>query len=286
MNTDSKTNGVHGGEDRHHRYHDAELSKKARANAVLFVITVICAVSYLVWAFLHVDYQSWYVGIPYLLAEVICFGSLLLWSGMMMHRREHPPSGLPLQEAPPPVDVIVTCCGEPYRVIEKTLRAAASMDYPDFKVTVADDRTDPDVAKLCGELGFHHLCRPEHENRKAGNLNFAYQHTSRPFLLVLDADQIPHHTILKVLMGYFTVPKIGFVTTYQAFDVPHGDPWGNRDRVFYGAMQPAKNDSNAAISCGTGVVYRRAALDVVGGFSTWNLVEDLYTSLLMHAAGW
>jgi len=286
MNTDSKTDGVHGQDGRHHRYHDTELSHKAHVNVVIFVVTAICAIAYLVWAFIHVDYEAWFVVVPYLVAEVICFGSLLIWSGMMMHRREHPPGGLPLKEPPPPVDVVVTCCGEPLRVIEKTLRAAAKIDYPDFKVTVADDKADPEVGQLCEELGFTHLCRPEHEDRKAGNLNYAFTHTTRPFMLVLDSDQIPHHTILHVLIGYFSVPKIGFVTTYQGFDVPHGDPWGNRDRVFYGAMQPAKNDSNSAISCGTGVVYRRAALEEVGGFSTWNLVEDLYTSLLMHAAGW
>lgn len=286
MNTDSKSTTVHAHEDHSHRYHDKPLRHKALLNSIAFAITTLTAIAYLAWAFIRIDYTTWYIGIPYLFAEILCFGSLLLWSGMMLHRREHPPQGMPLPEPPPVVDVIVTCCGEPFRVIEKTLRAVAKIDYSDYKVTVADDHADPDVAKLCGELGFTHLCRPEHENRKAGNLNYAYRYTHNPFLLVLDSDQIPHHSILKVLIGYFKVPTIGFVTTYQAFDVPKGDPWGNRDRVFYGAMQPARNDANSAISCGSGVVYRREALNLIGGFSTWNLVEDLYSSLLMHAAGW
>jgi Cellulose synthase len=34
------------------------------------------------------------------------------------------------------------------------------------------------------------------------------------------------------------------------------------------------------------VLYRRQALEEVGGFSTWNLVEDLYTSMLLHQRGW
>jgi cellulose synthase (UDP-forming) len=271
---------------RNHRYRDRELTSKARRNFVFFVFTVISAVIYLGWAFYHANYTFWYAVIPYLIAELICFGSLLLWSEMMMRRREHAPSGLPLPAPPDPVDVIITCCGEPLRVLEPTLRAAAKIDYPDYQVTVADDRDDPAVKALCGELGFTYLTRPTHENRKAGNLNYAYTRTSAPFLLVLDADQIPHDTILDVLMGYFTVPKIGFVTTYQAFDVPPGDPWSNRDRVFYGAMQTSRNATNSAISCGSGVVYRRAALEQIGGFATWNLVEDVYSSLLMHAKGW
>jgi len=286
MNTDSKPSKHEADHDHAHRYHDDVLRRKSRLNTVAFVITALTAVVYLVWAFRNVDYGIWYVAGPYLFAELICFGCLLLWSGMMIHRRDHPPGGLPLQENPPPVDIIVTCCGEPMRVVEKTLRAVAAIEYPDVKVTVADDRADPEVGELCEKLGFIHLCRPDHENRKAGNLNHALKNTTRPFLLVLDSDQIPHRSILKILMGYFTLPQIGFVTTYQSFDVPKKDPWGNRDRVFYGAMQPARNDANSAISCGTGVIYRRAALDEIGGFSTWNLVEDLYSSLLMHAAGW
>jgi len=286
MNTDSKPAADQVQEDRLDHYHDKELRHKARINTVAFVITLVLAIAYLVWAFLSVDYNTWYVGVPFLIAEVMCFVSLLLWGGMMIHRREHPPKGLPLEDPPPPVDVIVTCCGEPFRVLEKTLRAVAEIDYPDFKVTVADERADPEVGALCQELRFTHLCRPEHEDRKAGNLNYALSHTGNPFLLVLDSDQVPHHNILKVLMGYFSVPDIGFVSTYQGFDVPHGDPWGNRDRVFYGSMQPAKDYSSSAISCGSGVIYRRAALDEISGFSNWNLVEDLYSSMLIHARGW
>lgn len=258
MNTDSKPSKHEEDHDHAHRYHDDVLRRKSRLNTVAFVITALTAVVYLVWAFRNINYGIWYVAGPYLLAELICFGCLLLWSGMMIHRRDHPPGGLPLQESPPPVDIIVTCCGEPMRVVEKTLRAVAAIEYPDVKVTVADDRADPEVGELCEKLGFIHLCRPDHENRKAGNLNHALKNTTRPFLLVLDSDQIPHRSILKVLMGYFTLPQIGFVTTYQSFDVPKKDPWGNRDRVFYGAMQPARNDANSAISCGTGVIYRRA----------------------------
>jgi cellulose synthase (UDP-forming) len=34
------------------------------------------------------------------------------------------------------------------------------------------------------------------------------------------------------------------------------------------------------------VLYRRAALDDIGGFAIWNLVEDLTTSYHLHARGW
>ncbi len=287
MNSDSETLPVSAPQaTRKRRYHDKILTQHAQRNIFAFLFVVAFALAYLAWVVLHIDYDYWYIAFPYLFAELISFISMLLWGEMMLRRREHAPEGLALQTPPLQVDVIVTCCGEPSAIVEKTLRAAAAIDYPDFSVTVTDDRQSPDVKRLCSELGLKYLGRPTHEHRKAGNLNFALSHTSSPFLLILDADQIPHRNILNILMGYFAVPTIGFVTTYQAFHVPEGDPWSNRDRVFYGAMQTSRNASNSAISCGSGVVYRRQALKQIGGFSTWNLVEDLYSSLLMHAVGW
>ena len=54
----------------------------------------------------------------------------------------------------------------------------------------------------------------------------------------------------------------------------------------YDVIQRSKDADNAAFSCGSGVVYRRAALESIGGFSTWNLVEDVHTSMRLHAQGW
>lgn len=271
---------------RSERYHDAPLRRSARLNKTLFAVNIIVGLAFLVWAVLHLNYTVWYASLPYLLAEFIAFGSMLLWGHMMLERREHSPRGLPLEGHTPPVDIIVTCCGEPLGTIERTLREAARLDYPDYKVTVADDGADPEVADICRELGFDYLSRPVRENRKAGNLNYALKHTERPFVLTLDADQAPNRAILKRLMGYFHVPNIGYVTTYQRFEVPEGDPWANSDKVFHGSMQTARNAINAAISCGSGVIYRRAAIESIGGFSTWNLVEDLTSSMLMHAKQW
>jgi cellulose synthase (UDP-forming) len=51
-------------------------------------------------------------------------------------------------------------------------------------------------------------------------------------------------------------------------------------------MQSGKDNDNAAISCGNGAIYRREALLEISGFSEWNLVEDLHTSMRLHDKGW
>jgi cellulose synthase (UDP-forming) len=78
---------------------------------------------------------------------------------------------------------------------------------------------------------------------------------------------------------------VGFVQTPKECLVPVGDPFGNRDRIFYDSIQVGRDGDNAAFACGSGVIWNIAALDVVGGFNTWNVVEDMTTSYEIHNAG-
>ena len=84
---------------------------------------------------------------------------------------------------------------------------------------------------------------------------------------------------------WFDDPGVGFVSAAQRFDAGR-DVLNNRERFFFDWIQPAKDAAGCAISCGSGVAYRRARLDDIGGFSEWNVVEDLHTSYRLHAAGW
>jgi len=268
------------------RYKDPELRRASRRNVVLFVLALTAAVVYLGWLVTAIDWGHPWVGGAFLLAEVICAVSVFLWGEMLTRKRLHPPEGLPWQGVPPRVDVLVAVCGEPEEVVGPTLAAVAKIDYPHFRVTVLDDGRSAAVRDLAAAYGFAYTARERRHSAKSGNLNHGLAVTSAPFVMTLDADQVPQPEIIARLIGFFQLPRIGFVSSRQAFAVPPGDPWGNRDAVFYDAMQIGKNEANASISCGSGVIYRRSALEEIGGFPTWSVVEDLYASLLLEQRGW
>jgi cellulose synthase (UDP-forming) len=48
----------------------------------------------------------------------------------------------------------------------------------------------------------------------------------------------------------------------------------------------AKNSANAVFPCGSGLVWRREALEDIEGFPTWNLVEDLQSGVEALRRGW
>lgn len=273
-------------EGRARRYHDAALTRAGNRNLLLLVAALGSGLVYLSWLATVIDWTHPWSSGAFIVAEIICAVSVLLWGAMLMTRREHPSEGLPWPGDPPPVDVIIAVCQEPMQVLRPTVEAVAKIDYPHFRVTILDDGGSSEVEELAQSYGFTYATRPRRLFAKSGNLNHGLAITSAPFVMTLDADQVPRPEILSRLIGFFQVPQIGFVASRQEFDVPAGDPWGNRDTVFYDAMQPGKNDANAAISCGSGVMYRRQALEDVGGFPTWSMVEDLYVSMLLEQRGW
>ena len=51
-------------------------------------------------------------------------------------------------------------------------------------------------------------------------------------------------------------------------------------------MEPLKQTLGVAWCTGSGYVMRRQALEDIGGFPTYSLAEDVFTSSLMLGAGW
>ena len=191
----------------------------------------------------------------------------------------------------PEVAVVIPTYGEPIHVLELVIRAAAALDYPRglLRVYVSDDGHRDEVAQLARRCGVLYLQGPR-KDAKAGNLNSAIAAISRlqpacDFVLTQDADEVIDPQFLHKVVGYFANTRVAFVQTPKECVVPDSDPFGNRDRVFYDSIQVGRNGDNAAFACGSGVLWRISAVEQVGGFNTWNLVEDMTTSYELHNAG-
>lgn len=198
----------------------------------------------------------------------------------------------PLPEKLPDVAVVVPTYGEPLDVLEKTVLSLKRLEYPaeHLSVVISDDGQRPEVRALAQQHGVHYSIGPR-KDAKAGNLNAALRFLDQYFpqgtlLLTQDADEIAHHSFLAKTVGYFDDPSIAFVQTPKEAIAPKNDPFGTRDRLFYDVLQVGRNGYGAAFACGSGVLWRISALKAIGGFATWNLVEDLTTSYTLHSAGY
>jgi cellulose synthase (UDP-forming) len=195
-----------------------------------------------------------------------------------------------------PVDIFITVCGEPVSVVEKTLKAAVSMHYPNFKVYILNDgfvakkdnwKEIDDLAKRYGAIP---ITRTKPGGAKAGNVNNALSKTESPFIAVFDADHIPEKNFLARTMGYFNDEKMALVQTPQYYENKEDNylteaAWEQQE-LFFGPICNGKNASNATFWCGTNAVIRREALEEIGGVPENNIAEDFLASLFMHEKGW
>jgi cellulose synthase (UDP-forming) len=267
------------------RYREKEDRLRRITGQILTLITMVLGTVYLYWHLFHINWSIWYYSCPFFVGEftgliLFCFFSFNAW-----FLRYHAPEGIAFERSFS-VDVFIPVAGEPIELVRKTVEAALQIDFQDKKIYILDDKNNAECRQLADDFGCGYFAREEHENAKAGNLNYALQRTDGDLILALDADQVPHPQIINRLIGYFKIPRVGFVQSKQRFKVPIGDPFGNSDHIFYNIMQSGKDNDNSAFSCGSGVIYQRKALEDIGGFSTWNLVEDVHTSMLLHERGW
>ena len=278
------------GRVRYQRFGDIEDRRRRLRAQMLALATVVSGVTYLSWLWSALNWAHPIIAGAFVGAEVGCF-LLFVFAAAGAWRLRFKPEEATLVAEPKSVDVLITTCGEPLHVVERTIRAAKEIAWRGpLTVYVLDDKGSPEVQELARRYGTTYRCRATSGyptgDTKAGNLNFGLAISSSEYVLVLDADQVCTPAIVERLAPYLTIPKVAFVQSKQSFLVPKTDPFYCQDLVFYNSLQLAFDAGDMTLSCGSGVLYRREALNDIGGFVTWNLVEDLTTSYELHAKGW
>jgi cellulose synthase (UDP-forming) len=191
---------------------------------------------------------------------------------------------------PPEVDVLIPVYDEPVEVVEPTLAAANALRGADVTVWLLDDGARPEMAVLAGRYGAEYLRRRERTGAKAGNLNHALERSDAPFVVVLDCDHVPHADFLERTLGHIEEPDVAFVQTPQYYANAAGSPVctaaAAQQNLFFGPIARGKDGLGAMMCCGTNVLFRRAALDEVGGFPEASLTEDFLLSIRLQERGW
>jgi len=186
------------------------------------------------------------------------------------------------------VDVLITVYGEPIDVIRRTAEAALAIRGRHWTWILDDGRSD-EVQALASELGCRYVRRLSNNGAKAGNINNALTIAKGDFFVILDADFVPLPGFLEQTLPFFEQATVAFVQTPQTYGNLHNfisRGAGYMQSMFYRFVQPGRNAFNAAFCVGTNVIFRRAAVDDIGGIYTDSKSEDVWTSLTLHGRGW
>lgn len=199
-------------------------------------------------------------------------------------RRHRPHSGLP------EVDVLIPVYGEPVEVVEPTVRAARALRGAHVRVALLDDGGSREMEALARRHGARYVRRSVHVGAKAGNINHALRQVHAPFVAVFDCDHVPAPDFLERTLGHLTDPSVALVQTPQWYangsDNEVAGAAASQQALFFGPIARGKDAREAMFCCGTNMVFRRAALDDVGGFPEQSVTEDFQLSLTLQERGW
>lgn len=189
------------------------------------------------------------------------------------------------------IDIFLPVCNEPIETIRNTWNGVNDL-VACKKVYVLDDGGSKEIEAMAKEFGFTYFNRPVKNLKKAGNLKYAYERTSSPFVLILDADFRPSPDFITETLNYFDHDhKIGIVQTPQYFMHKKENSWiknaaGSIQELFYRLIQVNRDHFGGSICVGTNAIYRRAALDSIGGTAQIEYSEDVHTGFAMISKGW
>lgn len=275
-------------------------SQRTRARAI-GLLGIVAVTAYLLWLL-----RPSRVGHPALFAVLVVAELFNVaqalgfwWTCAFAPRRRRPPPAADPKEPTVAVDVFIPTYDESVEIVEPTVAAAVRLRGADVRVALLDDGDREEMRALAERHGARYVRRDEHVGAKAGNINHALALTDAPFVLVLDCDHVPHPDFLVHTLPSFDAPAdvdgdpgrgVAYVQTPQyyanaATNRIASASWSQQS-LFFGPIARGKDARRAMFCCGTNVVFRRAALDDVGGFPLDSVTEDFELSIELHERGW
>jgi cellulose synthase (UDP-forming) len=278
----------------------------ARYRAVA-VLVAASGVFWLPWAIAHLNGGALWLGIPFMAANLLLAISLLV-TLINNWQRSAATDRIVMPGTEPDVAVIVPTAGEPAEQLRRTLLSVLRQNWPHERLVlvISDDAWSDEIAGLAAELADEHpnaivdYHRPPRQgsderegDAKAGNLNSALRRLDEIapgvyFVETRDADDlVGDATFLRRCVAQLRAdPGVAYVQTIKEAHVSGGDPFDNLQPHFFRGAMFARNAANAVFPCGSGLVWRREALEDIGRFPTWNLVEDLQSGVEALRRGW
>lgn len=264
---------------------------------VLASILLVCA--FLVWAILAPQATQVLMvrAVTVMLVLFVAFlffrYFVLMWFAYLGHS-ERNILGTRSLASLPPVSVIVPAYNEG-RVLERAIASVLAQDYPEVELVVVDDgSTDDTLDRAAAWEGRHGPVTvrvvTKANGGKADALNTGIAASRHPFILCMDADSALEPQTVRRAIQHFADPSVAavagnvkvenrntFLSRLQALEYIEGLNMLRRAQGFVAAVN---------IVPGPVGLFRREALEEVGGYETDTFAEDADLTLKLMAAGW
>jgi poly-beta-1,6-N-acetyl-D-glucosamine synthase len=214
----------------------------------------------------------------------------LLWFSYLNHleRDDAEPTSLP------PVTILVPAYNEG-AVIQGSIRSLLELDYPRYEILVIDDGSKDDTTMKASVYAGDHgranvrvITKPN--GGKARALNTGISQATSDFILCMDGDSALHPQTLRRAIRHFQDPAIGAVagsvkvvnrtnllSSLQALEYIEGLNMVRAAQGFFRLVN---------IIPGPIGIFRKSALEKVGGYDHDTFAEDCDLTLKLLLEGW
>jgi cellulose synthase (UDP-forming) len=276
---------------------------KIRITGVFFIIA---SLVYTPWMLRAMNTQVLWFALPFIFATT--YITLFLYLTIYNNWNRSVPQLFKLPDGVEPmVAILIPTYGEPMEMVQKTIESVLQQNWPQdaMLIIIGDDSHNPKMQYMVEGLQkqyalahiIYHLPPPKNSperigRAKDGNLNsmlklVSQQYPEIGYIETRDADDlVGNPNFLRYTIGHLVSnPKAAYVQTIKEAIVSPGDPFGNMQPVFYRGLLLSKHATNSVFPCGSGLVWSKRPLEKIGGFPTWNLVEDLYSGYVAMQHG-
>jgi len=197
----------------------------------------------------------------------------------------------------PSLTLVVPACNEA-RGIDATLAAIAALDYPTDRlhVVLVDDASDDDTAsRLERWAAAHPPARVLRRERRLGKPRAVEASLAAapatPLVAVCDADVRPRPDYLRRVIAAFGDPSVGGAVGYLAPANALASPIASYAAVESWIHQLVTSAGKDRLdwnppTLGGASLFRRAALDQIGGFGPAATGDDVRATVALTRAGW
>lgn len=181
-------------------------------------------------------------------------------------------------------------------VIENTVKNILNIDYENFEIIVIDDRSTDNTALVIKDLEMRYekvraLIRPSDAfPGKSAVLNDALKIANGEAILVFDADATVEKNFLSKLIPHLEPKDVGAVQARKVIrnkDANLLTRCQNNEYSLDTHFQVGRDSVKGAVELrGNGELIKRSALEDIGGWNNYTIVDDLDMSTRLHIKGW
>jgi len=181
-------------------------------------------------------------------------------------------------------------------VISNTVKNILKMNYENFEVIVIDDRSTDNTASIIKDLESKYdkvraLIRPANAfPGKSAVLNDAFKIAKGEAVLVFDADATVEPDFLSILVPKLEPADVGAVQARKVIrnkDVNFLTRCQNNEYTMDAHLQVGRDSVKGAVELrGNGELIKRKAIEDIGGWNNYTIVDDLDMSTRLHIKGW